>query len=331
MPQQTTQQAWGYQTQQSIPRSATPQSVDQPVYPIVQITLPRPELAPDEVLVENQAIGINPVDWKFIQANPLNWPARHIPGVDGAGIVVAVGSLVDAALIGQAVAYHTALKHNGSFAQFTAVKMHRFMRLPHKMSASLAAALPCPMLTAWQAAEKIPVKAGARVLVAGLGAVNKILVQLLAQRGFVVDVLSRSMSESQAQMLGIHQVYRQLSAVDATYFAAFDAIGPQSAAQLVPFLQANGHIVCIQGRIEQPVDAPFTRTISYHEIALGALHDFGEQAAWQTLMLAGEELLEQVATHTLHITPPHCVEFSQLPRALALSEQRKEKMVVLAN
>ncbi|MDA1378848.1 hypothetical protein PCI56_01925 [Plesiomonas shigelloides subsp. oncorhynchi] len=68
--------------------------------------------------------------------------------------MVAVGSLVDAALMGQAVAYHTALKRNGSFAQFTAVNMHRFMRLPHKMSASLAAALPCPMLAAWQAAEK---------------------------------------------------------------------------------------------------------------------------------------------------------------------------------
>ncbi|PSB80854.1 alcohol dehydrogenase, partial [Photobacterium damselae subsp. damselae] len=42
-----------------------------------------PALDDNEILVQNKAIGINPVDWKFIKANPLNWQNGHVPGVDG--------------------------------------------------------------------------------------------------------------------------------------------------------------------------------------------------------------------------------------------------------
>ena len=41
------------------------------------------------IVVRNYAIGINPVDWKFIDDNPRDWEKGHIPGVDGAGVVVA--------------------------------------------------------------------------------------------------------------------------------------------------------------------------------------------------------------------------------------------------
>lgn len=255
-----------------------------------------PTLLANQVLVQNQAIGINPVDWKFIQANPIGWQEGHIPGVDGAGIVVAVGDDVDKAWLGQPVAYHAALAQHGSFAEHTPVYVNRLMKLPKAMSATLAAALPCPMLTAWQALEKIPQKSAHRVLISGLGAVTKLLAQMLVQRGFVVDVISKSCTPDLAQKLGINTVYRQLEDVENKYFAAYDAVSPESAASLVPLLSSNGHLVCIQGRVEQPVDAPFTTNISYHEIALGALHNFGDEQDWAQLMNDGEALMAQVAT-----------------------------------
>ena len=70
-------------------------------------SVPIPTLNPDDVLVHNQAIGLNPVDWKV-----LNMKINTIPGVDGAGVVVAVGKNVPASLIGLCVAYHQDLRRS---------------------------------------------------------------------------------------------------------------------------------------------------------------------------------------------------------------------------
>ncbi|MCZ6404840.1 alcohol dehydrogenase catalytic domain-containing protein, partial [Vibrio parahaemolyticus] len=170
-----------------------------------------PALDDSEILVQNKAIGINPVDWKFIKANPLNWPNGHVPGVDGAGVVVQVGSKVDTSLIGRRVAYHGSLNRHGSFAEYTVLNVERVMTLPEGLSFELAASLPCPMLTAWQAFEKIPLTRHREVLVVGFGAVNNLLSQILVRAGYIVDVVSASLSEERAKSLGIRQVYRDQS------------------------------------------------------------------------------------------------------------------------
>lgn len=58
-------------------------------------TLPVRPLQSDEVLVHNHAIGLNPVDWKV-----LDTQIGMVPGVDGAGEVVAVGADVDTDWLG---------------------------------------------------------------------------------------------------------------------------------------------------------------------------------------------------------------------------------------
>lgn len=291
----------------------------------------RAPLASNEIRVQNKAIGINPVDWKFIKANPLNWPNGHVPGVDGAGIIVEVGTGVDAALIGRRVAYHASLKRHGSFSELTILNAERVMQLPDSLSFEQAAALPCPMLTAWQAFEKIPTISQKEVLIAGFGAVNSLLAQLLVNAGYVVDVISKSLSELDGKALGIRKVYRAQADVNGVYFAIFDAVSGENAASLVPYLRANGHIVCIQDRIPAPIDPPFTRTISYHEIALGALHDFGDNADWQALMHNGENLLNSIVAGKLKGAALNTFKFEQMPEALANSELSKQKTVVLVD
>ncbi|MGR5132046.1 zinc-binding dehydrogenase [Vibrio alfacsensis] len=282
----------------------------------------------NEILVRNKAIGINPVDWKLIKTNPLNWPNGHIPGVDGAGIIVQVGDKVDTSLIGRRVAYHGSLNRNGSFAESTILNAERVMMLPESLSFELAAALPCPMLTAWQAFEKIPLTQQREVLIVGFGAVNNLLSQLLVNAGYVVDVVSASLNEARAEKLGIRQVYREQSQIGNKYFAIFDAISGENAAHLVPLLRANGHIVCIQDRIPNPIDPPFTRTISYHEIALGALHDFGDKEDWYALMHNGEALLERVANGSVEVSIPVTFAFEKMLDALEHSEFTKLKTVI---
>ena len=279
------------------------------------------------IVVRNYAIGINPVDWKFIDDNPRDWEKGHIPGVDGAGVVVAVGEGVDNNLLGKRVAYHHSLGENGSFADHSEVYASRVMVVPESVDFAIAAALPCPMLTAWQAFSKVPVRKGADVLVSGMGAVNKLLAQILSQSGFIVHVISGSFTQEQAAEMGVTAIHRG-KPEGQTFYAVFDANGPDYAASLVPLLEANGHVVSILGRIEEPVDAPFTRTISYHEIALGALHDYGDLAQWQRLVKDGEALLEQVAAQSLVVEIPNLFEFDSLNKALQFSKEDKRKAVV---
>ncbi|AFT73776.1 alcohol dehydrogenase catalytic domain-containing protein [Alteromonas macleodii] len=279
------------------------------------------------IVVRNYAIGINPVDWKFIDDNPRDWEKGHVPGVDGAGVVVAVGEGVDNSLRGKRVTYHHSLGENGSFADHSEVYASRVMLVPESVDFALAAALPCPMLTAWQAFSKVPVRNGADVLVSGMGAVNKLLAQMLSQAGFSVHVISGSFTQEQADEMGVKAIHRG-KPEGQTFYALFDANGPDYAASLVPLLEANGHVVSILGRIEVPVDAPFTRTISYHEIALGALHDYGDLSQWQRLVKDGEALLEQVAAQTLVVEIPNVFDFNNLNEALQFSKEDKRKAVV---
>ncbi|WP_272522700.1 alcohol dehydrogenase catalytic domain-containing protein [Providencia sp. PROV202] len=295
---------------------------------VIQRTSITRELADNEILIQNAAAGINPVDYKFIQSNPLNWASGHIPGVDGAGIIVSVGHNVAPELIGRRVCYHAPLLKPGSFARYTILNSNSVMMIPEEMSFSLAAAVPCPLLTAWQSAEKVPVNNSESVLVSGLGAVNQFLVQILRQRGFLVDVISASATQDTAAKLGINQLFRHHSKVDKTYFAIFDATGPEYASLLVPHLKANGHIVSILGRIELPVDPAFTTAISYHEVALAAIHQFGEPLAITQLMLAGEALIKQISTGDLICPIPDTFAFEQLPQALLHSENAHIKTVV---
>lgn len=287
-----------------------------------------PALKAGQILVRNLAIGINPVDWKFIQADPINWPDTHTPGVDGAGVVEQVGDGVDTKLIGKTVAYHHSLSENGSFAKHSVLYAERVMQLSKELAANVAAALPCPLLTAWQAFSKIPLRKDEKVLVTGMGAVNKLLSQMLNHSGFEVHALSKSLTAEQAEKLGVKLVLRDAPS-EGGYFALFDANGPEETKKLVPLLQANGHVISILGRIETPVDEPFTRTISYHEIALGALHDYGDTQQWQRLVSDGEKLLNDIASGTLNVEEPTDFEFNNLNDALEFSKVQKQKAVVV--
>ena len=280
------------------------------------------------ILVENKAIGINPVDWKLINSNPLSWEKGKTPGVDGAGVIVGVGASVDKKLIGKRIAYHQFLEKDGSFAHFIMLNPDRVMEIPDEMSFELAASLPCPMLTAWQSFEKIPSLGHKRVLVAGLGSVNKLQVQFLVEAGYSVEVLSQSISEECANALGISKIFRNTDQLVGGYAAIFDAVSTESATRLASYLKANGHIICIQGRIGLPIYPPFTQTISYHEIALGALHQFGDREDWQRLMSNGEKILQKIIHGNIKVETPAIFNFNDMKKALKHSEKSKQKTVL---
>ena len=280
-------------------------------------TLQTAPLLPGEVLVRNVAIGLNPVDWKVLGGLDDQRPGQ-VPGVDGGGVVVAVGDGVAESWLGQRVAYHQDLRRHGSFAEYTPLVARALLRLPAQLDFATAASFPCPGLTAWLAIEKVPARSGASVLISGAGgAVGHYLAQLSVERGFVVNALCHERHWERLRALGVGQcVEDSAELAESAFYAVIDTTGAERAMHLAARLEANGHLVCIQGRVPQWPFPPFEQSVSLHEVALGALHKHGSDAAWKRLTASGERLLGALASHTMQPEMQVRHDFSALPQAL---------------
>ncbi|ETI27258.1 hypothetical protein G647_09941 [Cladophialophora carrionii CBS 160.54] len=120
--------------------------------PLVVATAPFPDLAPDELILKNAAVAINPVDWK-IQASGgfgLSYPA--ILGEDVAGEVLEVGKDVKAFKKGDRVIAHALGLGSGpaygGFQLYPRVKLQTVARIPDSLEFKSAAVLPLSVSTA---------------------------------------------------------------------------------------------------------------------------------------------------------------------------------------
>lgn len=277
---------------------------------LTESPIPKPEAG--DLLIRNVVIGLNPVDWKVLGGDLVNWQPGHVPGVDGAGVVVAVGDGVPTAWVGQRVAYHQHLARHGSFAEYTPVKARAVVRIPADVSWESAASLPCPALTAWLALEKLPASCKTLLVSGAGGSVANHLIQLAVRRGMRVTTLSNLRHMGRLAGLGVVECKKgPLTSAwkkPEQFDAVIDTVNAQHAAWLVPSLRANGHLVCVQDRLATSPIPPFTRTISIHEVALGASHAFGDDRTWRELVDAGEQILtslgrDQWAPDTFNVAP----------------------------
>ncbi|MGC6388201.1 zinc-binding dehydrogenase [Ewingella sp. S1.OA.A_B6] len=284
-------------------------------------------LKADHVLIKNKAVGLNPVDWKILESPPSTWQTGHTPGVDGMGEIIALGSAVQHLRIGTRVAYHTDLRFTGSFARHTAVAAHALIPIPETLTDSVAAAFPCPAMTAWQAMKRVPELAGSSVLINGAGgAVGGILTQLLTQANARVYATSSEHHHSLLNQKGALEIFDyhqsdwhgklQSALKGHSLHATFDMVSQQSAESLGYLLGYYGHLVSVQDRIEKSPVPPFSTSISLHEIALAAIHIHGTPAQWQQLTAAAGQMLEQISRGELLMPAIKTVAFAALPDAL---------------
>ncbi|WP_263409881.1 zinc-binding dehydrogenase [Terriglobus tenax] len=289
-----------------------------------ELSLPAPQ--PGEVLVANKAVALNPIDWKIL-GRKSGWEHGHIPGVDGAGIVVACGEDV-VIPTGTRVAYHQDLQRHGSFATHTVVAVKALLPLPEAIRFMDAATVPCPGLTAWMAIDKLPHRVGRDVLVVGAGsAVGTFLVQIALRRGYRVWTTASAQHHAQLLEKGAAGVFDYHDAEwreallhalgEQHLFAAVDTVNEEHARSLVPLIGYNGHVVCIQGRLNSPASPPVSTVVSQHEVALGAIYRHGNVQDWDDLRGAGAALLQDIAEG--NIAPPAICrfEFAHLAEALA--------------
>ncbi len=155
--------------------------------------VPDPTAGAGEVLVRLRAAGVNPVDVYRRSGAYANVPTPpYIPGSDGAGEVVAVGTDVQGRQPGDRVYVAGA----PSYAQFVAAPAAAVWPLPPALTFSQGAAIGVPYRTAYLALHLVArAQPGERVLVrGGTGGVGIAAIQLAACHG--CDVVATSGTET---------------------------------------------------------------------------------------------------------------------------------------
>jgi NADPH2:quinone reductase len=149
--------------------------------------VPTPQPGPNQVLVRNHAVGVNPVD-TYLRANVDNRGPKlpYTPGSDAAGVVEAAGPGVAGVKAGDRVYVGGTL--TGAYAELSLCDQTQVHPLPANVSCAQGAAMNVPYATAYHALlNRARGEAGETVLVHGAsGGVGIGAVQLARARGLTV-------------------------------------------------------------------------------------------------------------------------------------------------
>ena len=148
--------------------------------------LPTPDPAEGEVRIRVRAAGVNPVDVAVIAGYLKDYMEHRfplIPGMDGSGVIDAVGPGVHGWAEGDEVlaGWGKGAVGEGTFAEYATVAVGAMTRKPASIDHRLAAAIPLAGVTAMTLVDAIAPAEGETVLALGAsGGVGSYLVQLLA-------------------------------------------------------------------------------------------------------------------------------------------------------
>ncbi len=218
----------------------------------------RPEPKAGEVLIKVKAAGVNPADWKrraglYKQFMPLTFP--WTPGVEGAGIIEAVGPDVAAYRKGQEVFGLI----NGSYAEYAIASAKEIRPKPKHLSLEQAATVSIGALTAWQAVIEIAnVQPNQRVLVQGAaGGVGLYAVQFAKWKGAHVIGTASKGNLDLVRSLGAESAIDYQAAPFETVVrdmdVVVDTVGGEVMERSWRVLHPDGIYVTVAGRL--PADA----------------------------------------------------------------------------
>lgn len=235
-------------------------------------TMPRPQVADDEVLVRVHAAGLDRGTWHVMSGKPyllrilgfgLRRPKDPVPGHGLAGTVEAVGSTVSAFKVGDEV-YGMA---RGSFAEYAVTRADMLARKPVNLSFEQAAVVPISATTALQALRDVGhVESGQKVLVLGAsGGVGGYAMQLAKAFGAEVTGVCSARKAGLVRSLGADHVldYTHDDFADGT--TRFDLIidigGNPALRRLRRALTPTGTAVIVGGEEGGAWTGGFGRTL----------------------------------------------------------------------
>lgn len=237
--------------------------------------VPEPEPGPLDVLIQVEAVSVNPVDVKKRRAHKAR-RGSLIVGYDGAGVVTEVGSDVEGLKEGDEVWWSGDATRPGANAELQAVD-HRIVALkPESASFADSASLPLTALTAWESLfDHLRLNRedhGTMVIVGGAGGVGSILTQLAKRLTALRVIATASRDESQAWALrmgadavvdhhDLPAAVTELAPLGVEY--VFSSYTPGNVEAFAKVLKPFGHVVSIDGTDESLLPL-FAKSASMH-------------------------------------------------------------------
>jgi len=223
---------------------------------IEEVPIPMP--GPGEVLVQVRATGVCHTD---LHAADGDWPVKpalpFIPGHEGAGVVVAIGSGVAGVKEGDPVGVawlhdacggceycvsgwetlceaqrNSGYTVNGSFAEYTIGAAPFIARLPSKVNFAQMAPILCAGVTTYKGIKETEAKPGEWIAISGVGGLGHIAIQYAKAMGLHVaalDVTEEKLALARASGADI----------------AVNAKSPDAAAQVVKQTSGGAHGVLV--------------------------------------------------------------------------------------
>ena len=210
------------------------------------------EPAPGQVRIKQEAVGLNFIDvYHRTGLYPQELP--FVPGVEGAGVVTAVGSDVASLRPGDRVAYGGPI---GGYAEERLIDADRLVKLPDQISFEAAAAMMLQGMTAHMLLRSVySVKPGDTILVhAAAGGVGLILCQWANALGAtVIGTVSTDEKAELARAHGCHHpiVYTRQDFVEevdritsgAKLPVVYDSVGKDTFLKSLDCLHPRGLMV----------------------------------------------------------------------------------------
>lgn len=282
----------------------------------------------DEILVRLHAAGLNPVDYKVLVSGHKKWVYPFVPGLDGAGVVEAVGSAVTDFQPGDRVFYHGDLSKPGVFAEYAVTTAITAAKIPEGMDFITAAALPCAGLTAYQAlTRKVNTKSMTWALIhGGAGGVGGFALQIAKHLGLRTITTCSRENEAFVRNLGADEVidYRTED-VTKRVLALTDQLGAdlilntvskESSQEDLIRLGYNGHLISIVDLPDLLDFNPYRKAISIHSLALGGAHSSKNDPQKKDLRRMLEELAALAAEGTVDPMISKVLPFEELKEGL---------------
>jgi NADPH:quinone reductase-like Zn-dependent oxidoreductase len=248
----------------------------------------RPEAADGEVVIRVRAASVNPVDWKRRRSLERD----DLPAVLGQDVS---GTVEVARAEGFAEGDEVfGIASSGGYAEYATAAARSTARKLPEVPFEQAAAIPVSGLTAWQALfDRGGVEHGQTVLIAGAaGGVGHFAVQFAHHAG--ARVIGTGSARNRDFVLGlgadeyVDYTEQDVGAAVGGVDVAFDTVGGETTASLVPTLREGGLLVTIAGA--PPEEAARERG------ARAELHvqnpDAGQLARIAELVASGEVRVE---------------------------------------
>ena len=213
----------------------------------------------------------------------------RIQGADACGRIVAAGSGVDAARIGERVliepvfripgesdpyrAIYFGSECDGAFAQFTCVPAAHAYSISSSLSDAELASFPCAYAAAENMLTRLQLAAGETVLVTGAsGGVGSAAVQLAKRRGAVVLAIAAASKAAAVSSLGASRVLERDASVLAALGreridAVVDVVGGAQFCGLLEVLRRGGRYA-VAGAIGGPMVSLDLRTLYLKDLRL---------------------------------------------------------------